>query len=280
MSAGLTTNRDVLEWKDQPSAGAGEDPRSRALAQATWVFVGLGMLLRIARYAMNYPLWWDEAFVAVNFIRRDYFDLLRPLDYGQVCPVLFLWAELAVVKLLGFSEWSLRLFPLACSVASVPLFRYAAGRVVRGVSLLLAVAIFAVSYHPIRHAADVKPYASDLLAAVAVLALASTGSAARRGSDASGRSRVSRQWCWGCRTPRCSWWAGSSWDWPRPSSVTGGGASGSHTSPWISSRSSASWCCTSPSRDTRPRPRWRPCRCNGGPGSRRCMACGPWPDGS
>ncbi len=172
MSAGLTTNRDVLEWKDQPSAGAGEDPRSRALAQATWVFVGLGMLLRIARYAMNYPLWWDEAFVAVNFIRRDYFDLLRPLDYGQVCPVLFLWAELAVVKLLGFSEWSLRLFPLACSVASVPLFRYAAGRVVRGVSLLLAVAIFAVSYHPIRHAADVKPYASDLLAAVAVLALA------------------------------------------------------------------------------------------------------------
>ena len=84
---------------------------------------------------MNYPLWWDEAFVAVNFIRRDYLDLLRPLDYGQVCPVLFLWAELAVVKLLGFSEWSLRLFPLACSVASVPLFRYAAGRVVRGVSL-------------------------------------------------------------------------------------------------------------------------------------------------
>ncbi len=41
---------------------------------------------------------------------------------------------------------------------------------VRGVSLLLAVAIFAVSYHPIRHAADVKPYASDLFAAVIVLA--------------------------------------------------------------------------------------------------------------
>ena len=40
------------------------------------------------------------------------------------------------------------------------LFRHAAGRVVRGVPLLLAVAIFAVSFHPIRHAADVKPYAS------------------------------------------------------------------------------------------------------------------------
>ena len=80
--------------------------------RATWAFVGLGVLLRVARYPMDYPLWWDEAFVAVNFIRRDYVDLLRPLDYGQVCPILFLWCELTLVKLLGFSEWSLRLFPL------------------------------------------------------------------------------------------------------------------------------------------------------------------------
>jgi len=130
------------------------------------------VLLRIARYVMDYPLWWDEAFVAVNLIRRDYFDLLRPLDYSQVCPILFLWAELTVVKLLGFSEWSLRLFPLGCALAGVVLFRHVAGRVVRGVPLLMAVAIFAVSYHPIRHAADVKPYASDLLASLALLAAA------------------------------------------------------------------------------------------------------------
>jgi Dolichyl-phosphate-mannose-protein mannosyltransferase len=138
----------------------------------TWAFVGLGMLLRIARYTMNFPLWWDEAFVAVNLIRRGYMGLLRPLDYGQVCPILFLWSELTAVKLLGFSEWSLRLFPLLCSVASLVLFRHVAGRIVRGVPLLLAVAIFAVSFHPILHAADVKPYASDLLAALALLAAA------------------------------------------------------------------------------------------------------------
>ena len=117
-------------------------------ARATWAFVGLGVLLRIARYAMNYPLWWDEAFVAVNFIRRGYIDLLRPLDYGQVCPILFLWCELTAVKLLGFSEWSLRLLPLVSSVASLVLFRHVAGRIVRGVPLLLAVAILAVSFHP------------------------------------------------------------------------------------------------------------------------------------
>jgi hypothetical protein len=137
--------------------------------QATWTFVGLGILLRLGRYAMDYPLWWDEAFVAVNFIRRGYLDLLRPLDYGQVCPILFLWVELAVTKLFGFSEWTLRLFPLACALVSVVLFRRLASRVVQGVPLLAAVAVFAVSYHPIRHAADVKPYASDLLASLALL---------------------------------------------------------------------------------------------------------------
>ena len=158
---------------DLSTATACEDQTAaRRRQRAIWAFVALGILLRIARYAMNYPLWWDEAFVSVNFIRRGYLDLLRPLDYGQVCPILFLWAELTVVKLLGFSEWSLRLFPLVCGIVSVVLFRYAASRVVRGVPLLLAVAIFAMAYHPIRHAADVKPYASDLLAALGLLALA------------------------------------------------------------------------------------------------------------
>src|SRR5262245_47731940 len=95
----------------------------RRLEQATWFFVALGILLRVARYLLDYPLWWDEAFLAVNFIRRDYLDLLlRPLDYNQVCPILFLWGELTVVKLLGFSEWSLRLLPLASAVGSVVLF--------------------------------------------------------------------------------------------------------------------------------------------------------------
>jgi hypothetical protein len=142
----------------------------RRLERLTWAFVVLGVLLRVGRYLMDYPLWWDEAFLAVNFIRRGYGDLLRPLDYNQVCPILFLGVELTVVKLIGFSEGSLRLFPLACAVASVVLFRHVAGRVVRGVPLLLAVAIFAVSFHPIRHAADVKPYASDLLVALVLLA--------------------------------------------------------------------------------------------------------------
>jgi hypothetical protein len=142
------------------------------LALAIAGFVALGVGLRIARFLVNEPLWGDEAFLAANLINRGYRQLLRPLDFGQICPVLFLWIELSVVRVLGYSEMSLRLFPLACSVASVLLFRHTAGRLVRGLPLLLAVGIFAVSFHPIRHGAEVKPYASDLLVALVLLALA------------------------------------------------------------------------------------------------------------
>ncbi len=145
---------------------------------ASWVawgttgFVALGILLRVARYLLKFPLWCDETMIAANFLDRGYTDLFRPLDYRQVSPVLFLVIELTSVKLLGFSELSLRLFPMVCGAASVPLFRHAAGRVLKGVPLLLAVGIFAVAGWPLRYAAEVKPYASDLFVALALLAMA------------------------------------------------------------------------------------------------------------
>jgi hypothetical protein len=52
------------------------------------------------------------------------------------------------------------------------LFRHVSCRLLGGLPMVLAVGIFAVSKHPICHSADVKPYASDLLAALFLLALA------------------------------------------------------------------------------------------------------------
>ncbi len=145
------------------------DPRRLAIGIA--FFLILGCLLRIVRYAQNLPLWSDECFLAVNFIRRGYADLLRPLDNGQIAPLLFLWAERLVIDLVGFSESGLRLFALLCGLASVFFFWRFAVDVLgsRSLSALLAVGIFTVSVHPIRHAAEAKPYASDLLMALALL---------------------------------------------------------------------------------------------------------------
>ena len=142
------------------------------IGRLSWGFVGLGLALRAGAYFLDFPLWWDEAFVAVNLLRRDALGLLGPLDYGQVAPLLFLWGELASVRVLGVSEWSLRLVPCLAALASVPLFRLVAVKLLEPRAALAALAIFAVSIHPIRHAADLKPYSLDLLAALALQGLA------------------------------------------------------------------------------------------------------------
>ena len=146
--------------------------RTDLAGRLTWGLVGLGVLVRLVRYLVVYPIWHDEAFLAVNFLDRGFLDLLRPLDYMQVSPILFLWIELTMVRWLGFCEWSLRLFPAICGLAGVFLFRHVASRLVHGMALVLAVGIFATAFYPIRHSAEVKPYSSDLLAALLLLTLA------------------------------------------------------------------------------------------------------------
>jgi hypothetical protein len=138
-------------------------------------FVAVGIALRVARYVLCFPLWGDEAMLAVNFLDRGYGELLQPLDHLQVAPPLFLWIERTVVKWLGFSEYALRLFPTLCSVAALVGFAHLARNVLRGLPLVAAVAMLSVAYYPIRHGAEVKPYASDLLAAVVLLNLAWRG---------------------------------------------------------------------------------------------------------
>ncbi|MDB5350872.1 MAG: hypothetical protein JWN86_2119 [Planctomycetota bacterium] len=155
-------------------ARVGDDPAWPAGRVAAWTrgFLALGALLRVVRYALHHPLWGDEAFLASNLIDRDFADLIRPLHYQQVCPLLFLWAEKAVSLALGFSEFSLRLIPTLSSIAGLFLFRHVAGRLLRGPALVLAVAILAVGFYPIRYGGEIKPYATDFLVALGLLALA------------------------------------------------------------------------------------------------------------
>lgn len=156
-----------------PLALAAADP----VAHAPWFrpavagFVLLGVVLRMNRYLLGFPLWGDESFLACNFIDRSFTDLLQPLEYGMVAPPLLLWLELAVVRVAGFSELSLRFLPMLASVAGMLLFGHLARRLLAGLPQLLAVAVFAVSYYPIRHGCEVKPYATDLFAALVLVAL-------------------------------------------------------------------------------------------------------------
>ena len=139
--------------------------------QWVWGFLALGLLARVIRYGLCFPLWEDECFLCANLIDRGYRDLLEPLDYNQAAPFLFLWLQKLVVQTLGFHEWGLRLVSFLASVASLFLFRRFASRLTSGPTLVLAVAAFAVGYPAIRYAAEAKQYGTDLLAAVVLMSL-------------------------------------------------------------------------------------------------------------
>ena len=149
---------------------------------ARWlaVFLWLGLAARLIRYLLRFPLWEDECFLCVNFIDRTFAELLEPLTYHQVAPPLFLWLERSAVLTFGFSEWSLRLVPLAASIASLFLFRRLASRLLAGPALVLAFGIFAVAYPGIRYAAEAKQYATDLFAALVLLTLAAEWYSSRK----------------------------------------------------------------------------------------------------
>ncbi len=208
-----------LEIEDDAS------PSSRRFLQATWAFVWLGVLLRVVTFALNFPLWGDEAFVAVNL---DHAGLCRSASAARLRPDLP--ATLSLAGIDGRQDPGIfgvvaPAGPDAGSVGGVFLFAHIAGRVTRGAGRMLAVAIFAVAYYPIRHGAEVKQYSTDLLASLDLLALAIEWWQEHPAKSlALGTCGHAFPWRSGCRTRRCSWPAALAWGWrPRSGSATASG---------------------------------------------------------
>ena len=171
MEGPVVASPDIRSDRPAPLPGRWRFPGSvpRTLPQWAGLWVGIGILLRLVRYALPFPLWCDEYQLADNFIDRDLPGLFRPLVNNQVAPLGFLLIEKLNTLWMGFHPWALRLFPCVCAVASLFVMRQIARRLFTGTAQVLAVAILAVSYYPIRLGSEVKPYAGDLLAALLLL---------------------------------------------------------------------------------------------------------------
>lgn len=124
--------------------------------------IAVGLIWRVARYLGRFPIWGDEAMLLLNILERDYLGLTQHLDHNQVAPLLFLWLEKTALLILGPSEWSVHLFPMLMGLAGFVAFWRACRASFTPLLTGLAVGILAVSYYPVRHACEVKPYAFDL----------------------------------------------------------------------------------------------------------------------
>jgi hypothetical protein len=150
-----------------PGAWQSEDlDRLRKLALAMLV---IGLVWRCVRYLMAFPIWGDEALLALNFLHLDYRGLTQRLENCQIAPLLFLWGELTACHWLGTTELSLRLLPFLAAVAGLVLFYRLAREMLEPLASGLAVGFLAAATWPVSMGAFIKPYSLDLLLSVALL---------------------------------------------------------------------------------------------------------------
>jgi hypothetical protein len=146
--------------------------RRTVLYPAVGVIVALGLAFRAIQYAADRSLWLDESMLALNLLHRSATGLTRTLDYAQAAPLGFLELEKLATHAFGDSELALRVLPLICGLASVPLFAALALRLLRPAPALLATLVFACAAGPVYYASEVKQYSGDLAVAIGLTLLA------------------------------------------------------------------------------------------------------------
>lgn len=127
-----------------------------------WIFISLGIILRLVQYLSNRSLWVDESMLSLNIIDRSFSGLLQPLDYNQGAPIGFLILEKLCVEIFNNSEYSLRLFPFLTGVFSLFLFYRVATIFIQSKAIPIALSLFAISGPLIYYSSEVKQYSSDV----------------------------------------------------------------------------------------------------------------------
>lgn len=128
----------------------------------------LGGLLRVAQYLFNRSLWIDEAAVALIIRERSIPQLFDPLDYNQAAPVGFLVLVKLAALAFGYNEYALRLTPLVCGLAALPLFYLTARRFIRPPAVPIALGLFALAESLVYYSSELKQYSGDVTAALAL----------------------------------------------------------------------------------------------------------------
>jgi hypothetical protein len=145
----------------------------RALLWALWSALLLaGIAFRLIQFFAARSLWLDESMLALNVASRSLGDLLRPLDYNQVAPPLYLWLGRLSILAAGTNEMALRAWPMLAGLIVPPLLSVVAYRWLGSSGALIALALASLSPTLVFYANEAKPYGGDAFVTVAVLAAA------------------------------------------------------------------------------------------------------------
>ena len=92
------------------------------------VILGIGVLLRLIVYLVNRSMWLDELSLTGNIVGRPVLDFSESLTSDQLAPFGFLIIQRALVRILGDSNFAMRLVPLIAGILALYLFSLLARR--------------------------------------------------------------------------------------------------------------------------------------------------------
>jgi len=125
--------------------------------------LAVGIVLRCYQLLMGRSLWEDEAHLALNFISKDYIGLLKPLEYIQAAPPLFLLTTKTFALLTGYSAVGLRMLPFLTNVLTLPLFYYVLKDLCSSrLAALAGFFLFAINVPVIYYSSELKTYGVDV----------------------------------------------------------------------------------------------------------------------
>ena len=127
------------------------------------VLLSAGFFLSLIQFISDRSLWLDEAMLARNIISRSGTELLQPLDYMQVAPILFSLLEKFSCSMIPDSDFGLRIFPLVFYWLSLFFFYKILTLVFSDRWIIIfSLSLFVFNEHFIYYSSEVKQYASDV----------------------------------------------------------------------------------------------------------------------
>jgi Dolichyl-phosphate-mannose-protein mannosyltransferase len=133
---------------------------ARLVLAATWLAVGLGVVLRVRQWWHARSFWLDELMLIKAISEQRFGQLLEPLHYAQAAPPGWLLAEHVLIGA-GPGERGARLLPLLLGVGTVVLTALLARTLLGGPAALAATVLVAASTPLVNYSAEVKQYSGD-----------------------------------------------------------------------------------------------------------------------
>lgn len=132
-----------------------------------------GIFLRIKLVLSNQSFGFDECALSANLITKNYADFIKPLDFGQVAPPLFLIIEKLMFVLcheIFPIEMTFRFFPCFCSILSLILLPIFVDKAYKNRLFTCGIAfISAFTPYVVNYSNEVKQYSCELLISILLI---------------------------------------------------------------------------------------------------------------